>query len=309
MHPADCPRTPRKGVTLALRTNISERQLRLGFELRKLRLRAGLSGGEAGNLIGMGRAHLGHIEAARTAIPGSRLRALCHAYGVTNEPYVDALVSMSEASGKGWWTDYRRRAAQPALDLAELEASGSIIQTHETVVVPGLFQTEEYMRAIFSDVRLVHSTIDNATAFRLERQRILTGEAAPAVHAVIHEAALHMRFCKPQALRDQLLRLIELARLPNITIQVIPFDANAYAAFCGPFLHVIPAVRGLGTVVIDRPGIGMGYLRDEEDLETYRTMFDQLVQQALPPIEPSAAPESRAQRDSLGLIQHLLYAR
>ncbi|MBI0385417.1 helix-turn-helix transcriptional regulator, partial [Streptomyces albiflaviniger] len=76
------------GPAVALRTLITERQRRLGAELKKLRLQAGLSIADGGKRIGMGAPHLSHIEAGRTAIPADRLRDLVDAYGGKNEPYV-----------------------------------------------------------------------------------------------------------------------------------------------------------------------------------------------------------------------------
>ncbi|MFC5034363.1 helix-turn-helix domain-containing protein, partial [Streptomyces fildesensis] len=110
---------------MGLRTSITERQRRLGAELRKLRERSGMVTKEAGEVIGMGSAHLSHIEAGRTSIVTSRLRALCEAYGCTDEPYVEALVDMAEDSGKGWWTEHRKLVSPIALDLAELEAGAN----------------------------------------------------------------------------------------------------------------------------------------------------------------------------------------
>jgi transcriptional regulator with XRE-family HTH domain len=304
---AHCQRVTLRGRLLALRTTISERQRRVGAELRKLRERAGLSAAEAGEYIGMGRAHLSHVEGGRTAIPSDSLRALCHACGYTREPFIEELIKMSEASGKGWWTAYRRRESQSALNLAELDAAATAIRTHETLFIPGLFQTEAYTRAILASAPPVRSTADDVAAFRVERQRILTAEHPPAIHAVIHEAALHMHFGGAEVMRAQLVRLIELARLPGVTIQVFPFKADAYAAFSIPFLHVVPGVPELGTVVLDHPAESL-YLRDEQDIQRYQVIFDQLTKSALAPIDPTALPETHARRDSLGLIQHILYA-
>ncbi|MEV8310259.1 helix-turn-helix transcriptional regulator [Streptomyces flavidovirens] len=292
---------------MGLRTTISERQHRLAFELKKLREQAGLNAGEAAQRIGMGRAQLSQIETARTSILTDRLRDLCRAYGCKDSPYVDALVAMSEATGKGWWSAYKNRIGPGAHNLAELEASATELRFHESLFIPGLFQTEDYARAIFKSPKLGFENVDDALAFRMERQHILTGERPPVVHAVIHEAALHMRFGGAATLRGQLLRLIELAQLPNVTIQIFPFTAEAYAAFTGNFLHARPVVPELGTVVLEQP-TGSLYLSEREQLSRYETLFGQLTEHALPPINPQTAPESHFAKDSLALIQHLLYA-
>lgn len=289
-----------------MRTTISERQRRIGYELRKLREQAGLSAGEAADRIGMGRGQLSHIEAGRTSIVSDRLRQLCLAMGCENVPYIDALVAMSEATGRGWWSGYKGNVGSAAMNLAELESGAASLRTHETLFIPGLLQTEEYIRTIFSNPKLQVRDIDEATAFRLERQAILTTDDAPAFHAVIHEAALHMRFGGPSVLRGQLLHLIELARLPNITIQVIPFEADLDAALSGTFMHAITPVRELSTVVLDHPS-GPLYLSDDEHLALYETLFDSLAESALAPIAVRTSPKQLAAKDSLALIQHLLY--
>ncbi|MEN8651029.1 DUF5753 domain-containing protein [Streptomyces sp. 21So2-11] len=213
---------------------------------------------------------------------------------------------MSESTGKGWWTSYRGRVTKWALNLAEMEAGAASLHSYEPLVIPGLFQTEDYVRTIFDAVQPVHATIEDAIRFRLDRQKILTGEDAPSVHAVIHEAALRMHFGGPDVMRAQVLHLIELAKLPNVEIQIFPFRARTYAGVSTPFLHVAPPVPELSTVVLEHPAEPI-YRESEAHLTQYRTLFDRLKGSALPPIDPSAAPETHAAKDSLALVQHLLY--
>ncbi|MCX4665601.1 helix-turn-helix domain-containing protein [Streptomyces sp. NBC_01381] len=291
---------------MGLRTTISERQRRLGFELKQLREHARLTAGEAAVRISMSRAQLSHIELGRTSILTERLLDLCRTYGCTDKPHIEALVSMSEASGKGWWSAYRKLMGPGALNLAELESEARAIRAHESLFIPGLFQTADYAQAIFSSPKLGFENIESGLKFRMERQQILTGENPPSVHAVIHEAALHMRFGRPQVVRDQLLRLIELARLPNVTIQIYPFSAQAYAAISGNFAHIIPSTPRLGTVVLEQP-LGAGYLTEQPQLQHYSDLFDRLAENSLAPVNVSLAPEAQSVKDSLGLIQHLLY--
>ncbi|MFH8490163.1 helix-turn-helix domain-containing protein [Streptomyces longisporoflavus] len=288
-----------------MRTAISERQHRLGHELKKLREQAGLSAGEAAERINMGRGQLSHVEAGRTSIVSDRLRDLCAALGCESVPYVDALVAMSEATGKGWWSAYKGNVGSAAMNLAELEAGATVLRSHESLFIPGLLQTEEYMRAIFANPQLGVSDMDEAAAFRLERQSVLTSENPPEFHGVIHEAALHMRFGGASVLRGQLLHLVEVARLPNVTIQVVPFEADVDAALSGAFLHSITPVHRLSTVVLDHPS-GPVYLRDDEHLALYGSMFDRLTECALAPIT-GRTHATLAAKDSLALIQHLLY--
>ncbi|MEV1065470.1 helix-turn-helix transcriptional regulator [Streptomyces sp. NPDC050263] len=291
---------------MGLRTTISERQRRLGFELKHLREQAGLTAGEAAEQINMGRVQLSQIETAKTSILTPRLRELCNLYGCTDTPYVEFLVAMSEATGKGWWSAYKKHLGSAALNLAELENEAETLRLHESFFVPGLFQTADYARAIFNSPKLGFENLEHGLGFRLERQHVLTRENPPTVHAVIHEAALHMRFGSVRVVREQLVRLIELARLPNVTIQIYPFSAQAYAALSGNFVHAIPATTRLGTVILDR-ATGSDYLRQPAQLQQYDALFERLTENALHPVDVSLAPEAHSVKDSLALIQHLLY--
>ncbi|MEV5533865.1 helix-turn-helix domain-containing protein [Streptomyces prunicolor] len=291
---------------MGLRTNISERQRRLGAELKQLREQAGLTTSEAAERIGMTRGQLGHIEAGRTSVLTERLLGLSRVYGCSEEPYVEALVAMSESNGKGWWSAFRKHMGPHSLNLAELESEAVDIRTHEPLFIPGLFQTADYTRSIFTNPDLGFANIEEGLAFRMERQDILTRDNPPSVHAVIHEAALHMRFGGTEVAREQLLHLIELARLPNVTVQIYPFSARAHAVLTGNFAHIVPANPRLGTVVVEQL-LGSHYLVQQHQLEEYDALFARIADIALAPVDVSLAPETHSVKDSLSLIQHLLY--
>lgn len=248
---------------MGLRTNPTQRQRRLGQELRKLRDASGLSAGEAGAAVGLGGPHLGHIERARTAIPEGKLRTLAAKYGCQDKPYIEALVAMGNASGRGWWHEYRKVMDSRALDLAELEDSALAHRTFQWLYIPGLLQTEEYTRALFqaptaeSDLKAFERQVE----FRLRRQRVLTSSNPPMLHAVIHEAALHMGFVEAAIMRRQLEHLLVAAELPNVRIQFLPFKAKANPEVRGVPFSIFrgfgpPAEHGLrgASGVVPLPG-------------------------------------------------------
>jgi hypothetical protein len=294
---------------MGLRANPTQRQRRLGIELRRLRDSCGLSAADAGAFADLGSPHLGHIEAGRTAIPEAKLRALTAAYGCQNEPLVNGLVAMSEATGKGWWSEFRKPPlAQKSFDLAELESASVAHRTFQWVHVPGLLQTTEYMRTLFEggEPDASPATIDTFVEFRQRRQQVLVDASPPTFHAVIHEAALHMQFAGPDVMRRQIEHLVAMTRLPHVLIQILPFRANIYPRFSAPFVVFEHSVPELSTVYVEHP-VSTSFISDQTHLAQFADTFDSLSAAALPPIDPRVEPEFHARRDSLGLIQHVLY--
>jgi transcriptional regulator with XRE-family HTH domain len=293
---------------LALRTLITERQRRVGAELRNLREQAGVSIADVSERVGMGRPHLSHIEAGRTNIPSDRLRELAAIFGRTDAPFVDALVSLSESRGKGWWSAYRKVMPQIALDLAELESHATHVQSHETLLIPGLLQTESYMRVLFRSSRpdATADELETLVRFRLDRQQILRPAAAVSFHAVIHESALRIAVGGSDVMREQLTALIRASEHPGVTIQILPFEAGAPAWLGTPFLTLSPGVQGLETVILDHPAQPLN-LGDDESVARYRATFDGLSNSALRAVVADSSPDRHERRDSWGLIQHILY--
>jgi hypothetical protein len=103
--------------------------------------------------------------------------------------------------------------------------------------VPGLFQTENYARAV---TRLGHQTapeqeVERRVGLRLKRQDLLARPRPPTVWAVVDEAVLRRPIGGAAAMRAQLRRLTEVAGLPHVTLQVVPFARGGHAAASGSF--------------------------------------------------------------------------
>ncbi|MEV6593352.1 helix-turn-helix domain-containing protein [Streptomyces acidicola] len=290
---------------MGLRANPTYRQRRFGAEVRAIRERAGMSTAEAAGVMGMRQSHISNVEAGRTGLSPERLRALAAASGSENTTHIDALVELGQASGKGWWTEYREQLRPSLLDLAELEDRAVNIVCYEPMFIPGLFQTLAYATAGYQGGYALSSREQQGREldFRMRRQRVLKGEP-PRIHAVIHEAALHVSWGSSETMRDQLLRLIEVGRLPNVTLQVLPFDGRV--GFGTSFTLLEPAVPQLSTVVVEHVEKPL-YLGDPEALARYRNWFARLCEAALPPLAPEGNTEAYLVKNSLGLIQRLLY--
>lgn len=288
------------------RSNPSERQRRLGAELRKLRLRAHLSSDAAAELLEGERSRVSHIEAGRINVSNNRLYKLLHAYGCPPGPYFDELMSMGQASGRGWWDEFDDTIGPVARNLAELESRSALLRTHEPLLIPGILQTEEYAHALLNETEANPQQAQRYVEFRMARQRALTGNTPVAYRAVIYESALHTQVGGPSVMRRQLLRLIELCRLPNVTVQVVPFETGVYAAYSRSFVIFGGVAPGLDTAYLEHP-VNSLFLHDGDQLDKYAKMFERLSELALAPIDPESAPESHESRDSLSLVQHVMY--
>ncbi|MFB4196995.1 helix-turn-helix domain-containing protein [Streptomyces carpaticus] len=290
---------------MGLRANPSQRQKRLGQELQRLREPTGMSAAEAGALVGLGRAHMSHIEAGRTHISAEKIRTLAEAYRCTRGTLVEELVRMAESTGRGWWSEYKRLLGSQALDLAELELTATGHRSFQWLYVPGLLQTPDYIRTLFQngDANISADLIDRYVDFRLHRQQVLTEDPAPQYHAVIHEAAFHMGFVDSRVMGAQLEYLIQVARFPNITIQVMPFNTPSNPAAPGaPFTIFDAMAPELRTVYVEQP-VTSGFLSDLHHIAQFTTHFARLSNVSLAPLDP----QSPYGEGSFGLLQHLLY--
>ncbi len=289
------------------RSQPSERQRRLGAELKKLRLAAGLSGDRAAAFIDADRQRVSNIEAGRVDVPRNGLYTLLRAYDCPAGPLFDGLMAMAQERGKGWWDKHGSCMSRSARDLAELESRAASVHVHEPLLIPGLLQTAEYARAVCETAGDDAEAIDAYVEFRLARQQVLQGDRSVNLHAVIHEGALHTRAGDTRTMRRQLQRLIEVAREPNVIVQIFPFEAGTFSAFSRAFTIFGGPTHELDTVRLEQP-VRNVILREEGEIHRYSEMFSRLTKLALAPVDPNARPESHEGPDSLNLIQHLLYA-
>ncbi|WP_455352647.1 helix-turn-helix domain-containing protein [Streptomyces sp. SYSU K217416] len=265
------------------RSNPTARQERLGAELRKMRERANVTARSAAALLGSNPMQMSHVEAGRSGISEDRIRRLAAHCACDDTAFIDALVAMAGERGKGWWEEYRGAVAPAALDLAELEQHTRHIRTLQVVHIPGLFQTEDHMRAAFRYVSpdWPQPDLDAHVAFRSRRQAAITGPGAVQFDAIIHEAALRIRVGGRKTTRAQLDRILDLSEAPHVTVRVIPFDTNDFAGAGHSMLYLSESVPQLDTVQLDTAHGGV-FLDAEPRLKQYRARLDRVEVNALP---------------------------
>jgi transcriptional regulator with XRE-family HTH domain len=265
------------------RTMPTERQKRLGSELRRMRLAAGMSAEFAAGLLGVDRSKISNMESGIRGISADRLRTLACNCEVTDEKYVEALVEMSQPT-PGWWERYRGSLPQGLLDISELEANAARIRGANTVHVPGILQTPDLAMAVFRAAvpALPEHEVALRMALRSERQHVITGDEPTPYVAIIHEAALRMEFGGPGVARGQLEYLIEVAARDNVTLLVLPFKHGAFPGAGQTVVYAEGATPQLDTVQVDSSH-GPAFLHAEAQLAKYRAQLDLLEELALSP--------------------------
>lgn len=269
---------------MALRSEPTARQLRLAVELRRLRDSAGLSTREAAALLGVSAPQISQIEAALAGVSEKRLRRLAANYACSDAELVDALVAMATDRTRGWWEDYRGILPTQFLDLSELEHHARYRRDVDFLHVPGLLQTEDYARALFSYVNpeFPYSDVERWVEHRMKRKIIIERPDAVPYEALIHEAALRIRTGDRGTARTQLGRILELSEADHVTVRVIPFELDGFGGAGSTMVYAGGSVSKLDTVVRDGPN-GPVFIDAEAQLGRYRTLFRRVETVSLEP--------------------------
>ncbi|MFI6565387.1 helix-turn-helix domain-containing protein [Streptomyces sp. NPDC050534] len=260
------------------------RQVRLGRELRKLREAAGLKAREAAELIGADSVQMSQIESGIVGVSEQRLRRLAANYACSDEELIDALVSMATERTSGWWEEYRGILPTPFLDLPELEYSAIYRSDVEFLHIPGLLQTPDYARALFSYVNpeFPAAEVERWVEHRMKRRVIIERLTPVRYETVIHEAALRIRVGDRAATRAQLAQVLTLSEADHVAVRVVPFDLDGFGGAGSAMVYAGGHVPRLDTVVRDGPN-GPVFIDAEAQLSRYRTLFRRVKAVSLEP--------------------------
>ena len=205
-------------------------------------------------------------------------------YGVSDTVKNELVQIAREAKQKGWWHPFSTVLNGAYVGL---EAAARSIRTYEQQVVPGLLQSEEYAIAMIRAARLGDTSeeIEQRVHVRMARQSLLTQDDPIDLRVVLDEAVLSRPVGGDEVMRDQLLRLIEAARLPNVTIQILPFAAGPHAGMDGTFAILEFEEDEDADVVFAENATGGLFLEKAEELHKYDSVFETIRATALDPGE------------------------
>ncbi|MGH3329267.1 MAG: helix-turn-helix domain-containing protein [Streptomycetales bacterium] len=270
-------------------TTPTVRRRRLGAELRRLREAAGLTMDEAGKGLERAESTISRIENARNAIRPLDVRLLLDLYGVTDKRARAALEALARDSRKkGWWHTYADLLSPAYSDLISLEDDAEGVLTFELALVPGLLQTEDYARAVLTGGRMTAAAeeVETLVTVRMTRQAVLARPESPLrLWAIVSEAALRQQIGGPDVMRAQLRHLVEAADRPNVTLQVLPFSAEAHPGSNGPFVvFEFPESTALDVVLLENLTSSL-YLEQEPEVRRYTLAYEHLRAIALAPAD------------------------
>ncbi|WP_216205976.1 helix-turn-helix domain-containing protein [Amycolatopsis aidingensis] len=258
------------------------RRRRLATELRRLREAADMTIDEVGEKLECSASKISRIETGHVGVTPRDVRDMLELYGVSGDDR-EALVQLArEARKQGWWHAYKEVFNGTFVGL---EADASSLQAFQALLVPGLLQTEQYAREVIRGMRpdAEESDIQRRVAARMARQELLTDSNPPEYWAVIDEAVLHRVVGSREVMTRQLHRLAEVARMPHVTLQVLPFAAGAHAGMEGPFVILgYPEHADPDVVYLESTGSGF-FLELPPEVRRYSLMFDHLRAAALKP--------------------------
>jgi transcriptional regulator with XRE-family HTH domain len=253
----------------------------VGIQLHRFREAAGITPDQAAYEIRASRSKISRMENGLVRFKERDVTDLLTLYGITDEKTRSALVTLTrQANTPGWWSKYGDIMAYLGLEMA-----ASVIRTFELQFVHGLFQTEDYARAV---TMLGHTSasaeeVDRRVSLRLKRQDLLNGPTPPQVWSVIDEGALRRPVGGAGVMRAQLERLVEVAKLRHVTIQVVPFSRGGHAAAGGSFTVLRFGEPEVPDVVYIEQLTSALYLDKREDVDHYLEVMNHLSTEALTP--------------------------
>jgi transcriptional regulator with XRE-family HTH domain len=260
------------------------RRRELGALLRALRNQKGLTVEQVAERLLCSPSKVSRMETGHGVATPRDIRDLCDLYEVSDEAERDRMMQLArEGKQQGWWQSYE---LSQFADYVGLEAEAVAIRRYQSAIIPGLLQTPEYARATHEVVipRLAPERIDDFIEVRMTRQRLLTENPALRLWVVLDEAVLHREVGGRTVMSAQLDQLVKATRLPNVTIQIIPYTAGAHPAMESSF-SMLDFADSVRSVVYVEGLVGWIYLDSLHDLKRYQLVFERLSTIALTPQE------------------------
>jgi len=268
-------------------TSPTFRRRKLARRLRQMRESAGLTLDEAAPKLDKTKSALSRLETAMSRADVHIVRSMMDLY----DHYDPDLVQLArEAHRPGWW----KKFGIEDRGFIDMETEAASALNLSLITIPGLLQTESYMRALFASgkMRRTEERLRNDVAGRLHRQARLTDEEFPLeLTAIIDEAALHRKVGGAKVMAEQLRHLIGRAGLRGVSIQVLPNEVGVHAGMDGAFTILeFPNDDDPAVLYVEYP-TGSLHAEKPEEVAEAKLVFDRLRSEALSPQDSMACIE------------------
>jgi transcriptional regulator with XRE-family HTH domain len=265
------------------------RRRRLAAELRGIRESKGKSGDTVAAALKWSPSKISRYERARTGLRPREVERLLDYYEITG-PRRELLLGLAEdAAQKGWWEEFTDSLSEDYKQFIGLEHEATSMAIWHVDVVTGLLQTEEYARHIIGSYSRVEPVapgmIGRLVRVRTRRQQVLDRDGLQ-VSVVLDESVLKRRIGDEAVMYDQLQRLVKEADRPNLTLQVLPLDAQ-HSVFGESFVIFSfgQDADAMLQDVVSTEHLRSGFtLEGERDTYLHRIAFQMLVDAALDPV-------------------------
>jgi transcriptional regulator with XRE-family HTH domain len=261
------------------------RQQRLAAELRRLREQAGYTGDEAAQEMGWSPAKISRLETAKSRTQPVDVRRLLAFYRINGERHTALMTLADEARKRGWWEEYSDLPGDYSTYIG-LEDEADSAAHSDTLVVPGLLQTEDYALEIVKGwnaiATITPQEIERRVDVRMRRQQVLFRPDPLTMSIILDESVLARRHGSPATMRKQLERLLEFTDLPTISLQILPLAAlHTIVADSFIILAFSPIHDVVFPDVVHVEGIIASHKQDESATHMYRLAHEHLAAQAL----------------------------
>jgi transcriptional regulator with XRE-family HTH domain len=257
------------------------RRRELGATLRALRLDRGFTVDQVAENLLCSPSKVSRMETGQRGATPRDIRDLCDLYGVSDGEERERLMVLARRGRQqGWWQSY----SLPYKTFVGLEQEATSMTIYHSAVVPGLLQIGDYTRGIHEKgvPQLNAEEVEERVIERATRQQLLTRENPPQVEVFLDQAVMQRPIGGPQVIRKQLDSILATARLPNVKVQILPYEVGSHPALESNF--IILAFDGQAPTVVYVEGLVGGlYLERPPEIERYLQVSEVLRGLALSP--------------------------
>jgi transcriptional regulator with XRE-family HTH domain len=246
------------------------RRRELGSELRILRKRHNMSGHQLGRRLEWPPSNISRLETGVRPLPITDVAMFLATVNANAEERA-RLLKLAELKDDSYWVrPYFGQLADPLKSLVLQESLAESIVSYEPMIIPGLLQTEPYVRTVFENFgRHTRERVDFLVKARMDRQTLLSRWKPPRCTFFIHERALRTVVGNTQLMHEQLLNLVLSSNMSCCCIRIIPDSVPSLRTLASPFFVMEfgdhPAVvytdtHAAGIFIDDRVGVEEHYL-------------------------------------------------